>query len=114
MSAPTQSLYEQVLRDLARAAAAGGSGHAAMPPPRASAAVVPWRRLPSGALEVYWVERSPSLPFMGGWHAFPGGGLARTDAQVPLAGTPRGLGAGPAAAGLPESLRDAVETVGPD
>jgi ribonuclease/clavin/mitogillin len=113
MSTPPTSLYEQVLRDLA-----ASEGLAALPPPRASAAVVPWRRVPAGAgpgrLEVYWIERSAALAFMGGWRAFPGGGLARADTQVAVAGTPRGLGAGPAAAGLPDTLRDAVETVGPD
>jgi len=114
MGTPSVSLYEQVLQSLA----AGGS---ALPPPRPSAAVVPWRRS-GGGIEVYWVERSAELAFMGGWHAFPGGGLSRADAGIPVAGAPRGLGeaggaAGAgvgAAAGLPESLRDAVETVGPD
>jgi glyoxylase-like metal-dependent hydrolase (beta-lactamase superfamily II)/8-oxo-dGTP pyrophosphatase MutT (NUDIX family) len=58
---------------------------------------------------------------MGGWHAFPGGGLARTDAGLPVSGAPRGLGAPSSdaagateAAGLPDTLRDTVETVGPD
>jgi ribonuclease/clavin/mitogillin len=111
MSVNPTSLYEQVLRDLARARP--GAGIAALPPPRASAAVVPWRRA-AGGVEVYWIERSASLPFMGGWHAFPGGGLARGDAELPVAGAPRGLGEGPAAAGLPDALRDAVEAVGPD
>ncbi len=110
MSVSPASLYEQVL-------ARPGAGLAALPPPRVSAAVVPWRRTPRApaGLEVYWIERSASLPFMGGWHAFPGGGLARTDAELPLSGAPRGLGGdAPPAAGLPAALRDAVETVGPD
>jgi ribonuclease/clavin/mitogillin len=116
-----ESLYEKVLRQLA-AAGQGGSA-AALPAPRASAAVVPWRRTPSG-LEVYWVRRSPELAFMGGWHAFPGGGLSRADAGLPVAGAPRGLSGETVhvvnaadavhAAGLPDSLRDTVETVGPD
>jgi len=107
MSVSPASLYEQVL-------ARPGAGVAAFPPPRASAAVVPWRRGASG-VEVYWIERAASLPFMGGWHAFPGGGLARRDAEIPVSAPPRGLAAGGApAAGLPAALRDAVETVGPD
>lgn len=52
---------------------------------------------------------------MGGWHAFPGGGLSRRDARVPAAGPPRGCSADPAAAGeLPESLLDGVDSLDPD
>ncbi len=49
-----------------------------------------WRRNPSGEIEVFWVRRSPVLRFMGGWHAFPGGGLSSSDADVPVLGTPCG------------------------
>lgn len=112
MSVSPASLYEQILQELARARP--GAGVAALPPPRVSAAVVPWRRT-AGAVEAYWIERAPSLPFMGGWHAFPGGGLSRGDAEIPLSAPPRGLGETvPPAAGLPATLRDAVETIGPD
>jgi glyoxylase-like metal-dependent hydrolase (beta-lactamase superfamily II)/8-oxo-dGTP pyrophosphatase MutT (NUDIX family) len=78
------SLYEEVLRSL------GGEPPPARPP-RPSASVVLWRRSPAAGLEIFWVKRSPALPFMGGWHAFPGGGLDRADPQRPLAGLPRGL-----------------------
>jgi glyoxylase-like metal-dependent hydrolase (beta-lactamase superfamily II)/8-oxo-dGTP pyrophosphatase MutT (NUDIX family) len=123
-AADGESLYEKVLRQLG--AEGKGAPTAGLPPPRASAAVVPWRRQRAGrGIEVYWVRRSPELPFMGGWHAFPGGGLARADAGLPVAGIPRGMAPDlapdlaqahglPEAAGLPESLRDTVETVGPD
>jgi len=74
-----EGLYEQVLL-------AGGSQPPAMRPARASAAVVPWRRL-RGELEVYWLRRGERLPFMGGWHAFPGGGVDRRDAALPVSGT---------------------------
>jgi glyoxylase-like metal-dependent hydrolase (beta-lactamase superfamily II)/8-oxo-dGTP pyrophosphatase MutT (NUDIX family) len=80
-----RSLYEQVLAAVR-----------AMPPekpPRPSASVVPWRRGRSGAVEVYWVRRSPQLRFMGGWHAFPGGGLSRADAAIDVAEAPRGASA---------------------
>ncbi len=79
------SLYEQVLSAI----------QAAPPPrpPRPSAAVVPWRRDGSGAVEVYWVRRSPQLRFMGGWHAFPGGGLSRSDAAISVAAAPQGTSA---------------------
>ncbi|HZF11224.1 MAG TPA: MBL fold metallo-hydrolase [Thermoanaerobaculia bacterium] len=108
-----ESLYEKVLRQLAAEGRGQANPAAALPPPRASAAVVPWRR--SGSrLEVYWVRRSPELAFMGGWHAFPGGGLAKTDAQVPVAGAPRGLADAAEAQGFPDALRDSVETLGPD
>jgi ribonuclease/clavin/mitogillin len=70
----TATIYESLFQDVA-------------PKPakiRASAAVVPWRRNAEGRLEVYWILRSPSLAFMGGWHAFPGGGLDRADAELTL------------------------------
>ncbi|HEX3553295.1 MAG TPA: MBL fold metallo-hydrolase [Thermoanaerobaculia bacterium] len=99
------SLYELVLNNISTAGA-GGSGPA-LPPSRPSAAVVPWRRTAGAdetAIEVYWVRRAAELPFMGGWHAFPGGGLSRADAAVPVDGHPAGAGEGPPAAGFPESL----------
>ena len=101
MSDEAGSLYEKVLN---RAATPG------LPPVRPSAAVVPWRRKGTG-IEVFWVRRAESLPFMGGWHAFPGGGLSRSDAAVPVQGEPSGVGELPPAAGFPESL---VDDPGPD
>ncbi|MEA2563968.1 MAG: endoribonuclease [Acidobacteriota bacterium] len=92
------SLYEKVLR------------HQGETPVRASAAVIPWRRRGEG-IEVYWVRRAETLAFMGGWHAFPGGGLSRSDAAIPVTGEPSGLGELPPAAGFPESL---VDEPGPD
>ena len=109
-----QSLYEQVLKNLS-AAGAGKSG-LALPPARPSAAVVPWRRTAGdgiGGIEVYWVRRAAELPFMGGWHAFPGGGLSRADAAVAVDGHPAGAGERPQAAGFPESLGGS-EDPGPD
>ena len=76
------NLYEAVLRGLAAAPATGASG-APLPPARLSASVVPWRR-GAGGIEVYWVKRGEALAFMGGWHAFPGGALSRSDAEVPV------------------------------
>ncbi|HVT57154.1 MAG TPA: MBL fold metallo-hydrolase [Thermoanaerobaculia bacterium] len=92
------NLYEAALRQLAAAGggAGRGAGASALPRARASASVVPWRRRNEGGgrspggIEVFWVKRSETLPFMGGWHAFPGGGLARADAEVPVAGRPAG------------------------
>jgi glyoxylase-like metal-dependent hydrolase (beta-lactamase superfamily II)/8-oxo-dGTP pyrophosphatase MutT (NUDIX family) len=83
LSAPP-GLYERVL------AAAGGAAPEPKPA-RPSAAVVPWRRAQGadGELEVYWLERGREMPFMAGWHAFPGGGLDRADAGLPVAGEPR-------------------------
>ncbi|HXU44337.1 MAG TPA: MBL fold metallo-hydrolase [Thermoanaerobaculia bacterium] len=101
-----RTLYEKLLADPL------GFSPAASPPPRVSAAVVPWRAGAEGAIEVYWVRRSPALAFMGGWHAFPGGGLAKGDAALPLAGTPRGTSPGAIAALPPESLRE--ENPAPD
>src|ERR1700674_1996862 len=102
--AASGNLYEAVLAELAGAAASGG---VTLPPARSSAAVVPWRRTApesgpvggrgsgSRGVEVYWVKRGEALPFMGGWHAFPGGGLSRSDAEI--AGIPPASLAGPAA-----------------
>ena len=110
------NLYESII-----GRAAGGK-MPGLPPTKASAAVVLWRRRASGGagpaghaghagdIEVYWIKRSEKVAFMGGWHAFPGGGLSRSDAGVPVQGAPAGL-AGPdgetaePAAGWPESLR---------
>ncbi len=82
-SPPQMPLYEQLLSSL---------GTPPGPPKlRPSAAVVPWRLDDHGDVEVYWVRRNPALRFMGGWHAFPGGGLSRRDAALPLRGAPRGM-----------------------
>lgn len=81
MSSPTQ--YTEALRMLLEG----------FPPPKAvkirpSASVVPWRYGHSGATEVYWVRRSPALGVLGGWHAFPGGGVSRSDVGIPIARGP--------------------------
>ena len=90
MDGETPSHYEQLLlrrrADAAMARARRGSGR----PPRPSAAVVPWRRDPDGGTEVYWVRRSATMKFLGGWYAFPGGGLARADAAVAVERPPGG------------------------
>jgi endoribonuclease LACTB2 len=109
MSDTEPSLYEKVLRQVAglHGGALGGAG---LPPVRPSAAVIPWRKRGSG-IEVYWIRRAEALPFMGGWHAFPGGGLSRADAAVQISGEPRAMDGLPPAAGFPESLH---EEPGPD
>lgn len=95
-------LYEEVL------SAAAGSPVIAPRPPNDSAAVVPWR-LRDGGLEVLWIRRPASQRFMGGWYAFPGGGVGGDDASVPVAGSPRGLeGVDPTGA-LPEGMIDGTE-----
>jgi ribonuclease/clavin/mitogillin len=106
----SENLYELVLNNLS---ARGEGAGPPLPPIRPSAAVIPWRRAEHGArgIEVYWIRRSDELPFMGGWHAFPGGGVSRSDAALPVAGTPHGAGEGPPAAGFPESFG---EDPGPD
>jgi glyoxylase-like metal-dependent hydrolase (beta-lactamase superfamily II)/8-oxo-dGTP pyrophosphatase MutT (NUDIX family) len=72
--------------------------------------VVLWRRRATdGELEVYWVRRHPAMAFMGGWHAFPGGGVAKSDGQVPpelIAGAPRGLFADRVSGAMPETLHE--------
>lgn len=49
-----------------------------------AAAVVLWRRAPG--LEVHWVQRRDELAYLGGFHAFPGGRVARADRAVAVAG----------------------------
>lgn len=58
-----------------------------MATPRLAAAVVLFRRAASGA-QVYWVRRSEAVSFMGGFHAFPGGAVDKTDGDVRIAGGP--------------------------
>lgn len=57
-------------------------------PPRASASIVPWRTTSDGRIEVFWVKRSRELGVLGGWHAFPGGGIAQSDKDVRVLGDP--------------------------
>jgi glyoxylase-like metal-dependent hydrolase (beta-lactamase superfamily II)/8-oxo-dGTP pyrophosphatase MutT (NUDIX family) len=78
----SKSLYEKIVAQ--RPTGAGISADV-----RASTSIVPWRDGESG-LEVYWVERSPELPFMGGFFAFPGGGLASSDRLIEVTGRPDG------------------------
>ncbi len=73
--------------------------------------MVLWRRTGS-SLETYWVERSRRLAFMAGFHAFPGGGLARSDAELERLASgdrPGGVkGADPRAA-MPATVLDGVD-----
>src|SRR5260221_13273305 len=59
---------------------------AAMSAPRVSlaATIVLFRRAPG--LEAYWVRRADALQFLGGFHAFPGGRMSRSDRDVPVRG----------------------------
>jgi len=96
-------LYEQVL------AAAGGALPPARPP-RASAAVVPWRRREAdGRLEVWWIRRGRQLPFMGGWHAFPGGTIDPTDEKIPSKGRPAHAAPEARTPGLPDLEAMSIE-----
>lgn len=64
-------------------------------------------------MEVFWVKRAETLAFMGGWYAFPGGGIARSDTDIEVEGHPRGVdGAAPDAA-LPEAVTQGVDDLGP-
>jgi len=103
----TSSLYEQVL------ASFGGEGSNPFTPPskppRPSGAVALWRRNADAEIEVYWVQRSESLRFMGGWHAFPGGAQSRRDAELSLDGSVRDVDRAPRLAAMPEGLLRGVE-----
>ncbi len=99
-----RSLYERVLERVAE-----GVELPAPRPPRASAAVVPWRRAADGDVEVFWMRRAESLAFMGGWHAFPGGGIARSDGKIAVSGEPLGAEEGPLEAGMPAAVIGDIE-----
>ena len=83
--------------------------------PRLSAGAILWRRRDSGC-EVFWVKRSDTLRFMGGWHAFPGGKLSHGDQAVPCRGRIDGHAAyqqsGPSVAHVACALRELFEEVG--
>lgn len=100
-------LYERVMEEVGR-----GASLPRPKPPRASASVVPWRET-DGGLEVYWVKRAESLAFMGGWHAFPGGGLSRRDQEIDFSGRPQMLDEAPPDGALPEAVLDGVSDLGP-
>lgn len=102
----SKPLYEQLL--------SRGRGEVPVRPPRSSVSIVPWRRRGPGSVEVYWVRRSPELAFMGGWHAFPGGGLSRSDVKVEIAGAPSGTAEGRITDPLPGLDEEARRELGPD
>ncbi len=84
--------------------------------PRLSAGVIPYRFNARGELEIYWVQRSRKLRFMGGWHAFPGGRLEDSDASAPqvseLPDAEIYRNSGPAAAHSACGLRELFEETG--
>jgi glyoxylase-like metal-dependent hydrolase (beta-lactamase superfamily II)/8-oxo-dGTP pyrophosphatase MutT (NUDIX family) len=100
------SLYDQVLESLA------GSPLPAPAPPRASASVVLWRGN-GDELEVFWVQRAFGMAFMGGWHAFPGGGVSSRDRGARLRDEPVIGDEIPAGAALPEAVTADVDDLGP-
>lgn len=81
-----KSIYEQALAGI-------GQDFAAPPAARLrpSAAVALWRRNEKKQIEVFWVRRAPILRFMGGWHAFPGGGISAIDLPTAVEGSPAGV-----------------------
>jgi glyoxylase-like metal-dependent hydrolase (beta-lactamase superfamily II)/8-oxo-dGTP pyrophosphatase MutT (NUDIX family) len=100
------SLYEQVLAGLA------GAEPAPEAPPRASASVVLWRG--SGReIEVFWLQRALTMPFMGGWHAFPGGGVSSRDPGIRLRAEPEIPAEADESAAMPASVTDGIEELGP-
>src|SRR5690348_14479288 len=74
-------------------------------PPALAATVVLHRRAP--ALEVFWVQRSDQLQFLGGFHAFPGGRADRNDAATKVEGAE-----GEAATLIAAAAREVFEETG--
>jgi len=100
------SLYDQVLAKVA------GAEMVPMPPSRDSASVVLWRGA-GDELEVFWLERALGMPFMGGWHAFPGGGVAGRDGRFNPRSAPTVATEASPRAAMPESVTDGLEDLGP-
>lgn len=109
------SFYESLLQDVG-----AGTPQARIRP---STSVIPWRvaggaskegGTGTGGIEVFWVRRAPTMQFMAGFWAFPGGGLSRSDAAVAVAGTPKGTSAETFTRASPELDADAMHAVGPD
>ena len=71
-----------------------------------AAALVLYRRRPE--LELYWIQRSDSLSYLGGFHAFPGGRISKRDREVAV----RGLEPGPQAALIACAAREVFEETG--
>lgn len=103
----SDGLYERILEEVEK-----GANLPLPQPPRSSASVVLWRRVANG-VEVFWIQRSASLPFMGGWHAFPGGGLSRRDLGIEVSGSSRQLSDAPADGAMPEAVLDGVPELSP-
>ncbi len=60
-----------------------------MPTPKDAAAVILLRQNTNpNNPEVFWVKRSDKLAFLGGFHAFPGGQIDESDAEVEVANAP--------------------------
>jgi ribonuclease/clavin/mitogillin len=60
----------------------GRRGGASPKPPSRAASVILCRR--PDDLEIYWVRRRDELPFLGGFHSFPGGRLSKNDDPAAL------------------------------
>ncbi|MEM9594042.1 MAG: MBL fold metallo-hydrolase [Acidobacteriota bacterium] len=90
-----------------------GSAAAPKPKVRPSASVVLWRRSGHG-LEIYWARRAKTMPFMGGWYAFPGGGLSRRDLGVDVAGSVDGASDRSHTPAAPDLDDEALRDLGPD
>ncbi len=108
MDVEIPSHYEQLLLGQVQRAETPGK------PPRTSASVVPWRRGPNGDTEVFWVRRAKTMEFLGGWYAFPGGGLSRSDAAVPIENGPQGVTATSFSPPEPEVDEADRRRLGPD
>lgn len=104
---PEKTLYEQVLAQIE-------CGAAPPPPrlPRASASAVLWR-LRDAEVEVFWVKRASTMPFMGGFYAFPGGGITPRDREVETTGSPQGTEQASPLASMPVGVTEGVEDLGP-
>ena len=81
---------------------------------RSSASVIPWRLDSAGEIEVWWVRRAPTMRFMAGFWAFPGGGISRRDVDVRVEGAPQGATEHSHTDASPDLDDNEREALGPD
>ncbi|MDA8018435.1 MAG: MBL fold metallo-hydrolase [Thermoanaerobaculia bacterium] len=82
---------------------------------RPSASIIPWRiSAEAGGIEVWWLRRAPTMRFLAGFWAFPGGGVSRRDAEIRIAGNPQGTSEDTFTRAAPELDRESMGSLGPD
>ena len=74
--------------------------------PILAVSAIPWRCSASGAIELFLVQRAPTMAFLPGYWCFPGGGVSSSDYSVAEASTPVDDLASDASGAKHASIRD--------